>query len=49
MNDEISLLTRLYLLTLWHRLTIRSHSPDFILLVWRWECRGCTFVRQYDH
>lgn len=41
------LLTRLYLLELWHRLTVRNHAPDYILLVWRWECRGCTFSRAH--
>lgn len=48
MNDQISLLTRLYLLTLWHRLTIKRHAPDYILLGWRWECRGCMFTRVYN-
>lgn len=47
MPDEMVLLTRLYLLTLWHGLAVRGHEPDFILLGWRWECRGCTFSRMY--
>ncbi len=44
--DEITLLTRLYLLNLWHKLTIKEHAPNYILLGWRWECRDCYFKRK---
>lgn len=48
MPDQMHLLVQLTLLQWWHRLTIRSHDPDYILMIWKWECRGCTFSRMYD-
>lgn len=41
--DQMTLLVRLSVLTWWHRLARRDHEPDYILLLYRWECRGCYF------